>query len=82
MSTLRKMADKGYITISGEALPWVYPTIEALRQQDKTLSEADAEKILKKIGGSSCPVSVSPRQCSSFRSSRQDSRPIARQHVA
>jgi hypothetical protein len=49
--TLRKMAEKGYITISGETMPWVYPTVEALRQQDKTLSKADAEKILRKIGG-------------------------------
>jgi hypothetical protein len=53
MATVRKMADKGYITIQGETMPWVYPTIEALRQQDRTLSEADAKKILKKIGGGS-----------------------------
>jgi hypothetical protein len=51
MATLRKMTDKGYITLQGETMPWVYPTIEALRQQDKTLSDADAWKILKKIGG-------------------------------
>lgn len=51
MATLRKMADKGYITIRGETTLWVYPTIEALRQQDETLSEADATKILKRIGG-------------------------------
>ncbi len=50
-ATLQKMADKGYITIRGETMPWVYPTVEALRQQDATLSEAEAKKILKKISG-------------------------------
>jgi hypothetical protein len=51
MSTLQKMADQGYITTRGQTTPWVYPTVEALRQQDKTFSEADAMKIVKKIGG-------------------------------
>ena len=51
MPTLRKLVEKGYVTISGETFPWVYPTVEALRNQDKELSGAEAKKILKKIGG-------------------------------
>ena len=47
--TLKKMADMGYLSIKGEALPWVYPTIAALLHQDPQLSEAKAKKILKKI---------------------------------
>jgi DNA-binding transcriptional regulator YhcF (GntR family) len=51
MSTLRKLEEKGYVTIKGTAVEWVYPTVEALRQQDKTLSEQEAKAILKRIDG-------------------------------
>ena len=50
MPTLRKLVEKGYVIISGETFPWVYPTVGALLNQDKELSEAEAKKILKKIG--------------------------------
>src|SRR4051812_1133414 len=50
MPTLRKLVEKGYLTIQGETLPWVYPTVAALRKQDPNLSEAEAEKILARIG--------------------------------
>ena len=49
MPTLRKLVEKGYLTIQGETFPWVYPTIAALRHQDPTLSEAQAKKILARI---------------------------------
>jgi len=49
LPTLRKLADKGYLRIEGEAYPRVYPTIEALRKQNPQLSEAQAQKILDKI---------------------------------
>jgi hypothetical protein len=46
MQTLRKLEAKGYVRIEGETFPLVYPTIEALLQQDRRLSETDARKIL------------------------------------
>ncbi len=49
MTTLRKLVASGYLTIKGETFPWVFPTVAALRSQDKNLSEAEAKKILAKI---------------------------------
>ena len=49
MPTLRKLVEKRYLTIRGEALPWVYPTVAAIRKQDKQLSDSDARKILARI---------------------------------
>ena len=49
MPTLRKLVEKGYLTIRGEAVPWVYPTAAALRHQNRKLSEAEAKKILARI---------------------------------
>jgi hypothetical protein len=49
MPTLRKLVDKGYLTIDGEIFPWVLPTVEALRKQDPALSDEEARKILKRI---------------------------------
>ena len=46
---LRKLLDAGYITTSGNIVESVYPTVEALRRQDPRLSEADAEKLLRKL---------------------------------
>ncbi len=50
MPTLRKLVEKGYLTIRSEAVPWTYPTVAAIRQQDRQLSDADAKKILTRIG--------------------------------
>jgi hypothetical protein len=47
--TLRKLVEKGYLTIQGKTFPWVYPTVVTLQHQDPTLSEAQAKKILAKI---------------------------------
>jgi hypothetical protein len=47
MSTLRKLAEKGYVSIQGDAYQWVVPTVAALQQQDPRLSDADAKAILK-----------------------------------
>jgi hypothetical protein len=49
LPTLRKLAAKGYLTIEGDIFQRVYPTLDALRNQDKTLSEVEAKKILKKV---------------------------------
>jgi hypothetical protein len=51
LTLLRKLEAKGYVTIRGETLPWVYPTVAALRHQDETLSETRAKRILRRIGG-------------------------------
>src|SRR6266545_4979445 len=40
---LRRLEAKGYLTISGRTLQWVYPTVQALRPQDPRLSEEDAK---------------------------------------
>ena len=45
---IRKLVELGYVTLEGEMYPVIYPTIEALRQQDPHLSEEDARKILAK----------------------------------
>ena len=46
---LRKLVELGYVTLEGEMYPVIYPTREALRQQDPRLSEDDARKILAKV---------------------------------
>lgn len=48
---LKKLEEMGYVTIEGETYPWVYPTVAALRHQDKQLSKAQADNILKRIKG-------------------------------
>ena len=50
MPTMRKLVEKGYLTIRGKTVPGVYPTVAAIRQQDKQLSDTDARKILARIG--------------------------------
>src|SRR5262245_56796987 len=45
MSTLRKLAEKGYLRIEGDSYPWIIPTVAALRQQDPRLSEPEAKAI-------------------------------------
>ena len=49
-TTIRKLEKKGYVTLQGKALPWVYPTPEALQAQDPELTAADAGAILRKLG--------------------------------
>jgi len=49
LPTLRKLAEQGYITIEGDTYPWVYPTVAALEQQDKTLTQKQAEAILARL---------------------------------
>ena len=49
MPTLRRLEEKGYVRIKGETFPLVYPTIEALRQQDRRLSDAEARQILSRL---------------------------------
>jgi hypothetical protein len=51
MPTLRKLEAKGYVTIEGETYPLIYPTVEALRQQDRRLTKAQARGIVKKLKG-------------------------------
>src|SRR5688572_17289657 len=51
MPTLRKLEAKGYVQIEGETYPLIYPTVEALRQQDRRLTEAKARAIVKKLKG-------------------------------
>lgn len=46
---IRKLVDLGYVTVEGDVYPIIYPTIEALRQQDPRLSENDARRILAKV---------------------------------
>ena len=48
-TTARKLQEKGYVTLQGEALPWVYPTPEALQAQDKELSESQTKAILAEL---------------------------------
>jgi len=43
------LVDKGYVSIAGKTVETIYPTIAALRQQDPTLSEPAARKILARI---------------------------------
>jgi DNA-binding IclR family transcriptional regulator len=43
------LRENGYVTVTGEVLELVYPTIAALRQQDPSLSESEAKRILKRI---------------------------------
>ena len=49
MPTLRKLVEKGYLTIRGESMLSVYPTVAVIRRQDKQMSDADARKILARI---------------------------------
>jgi hypothetical protein len=48
-TTLKRLADKGYLTIEGRVFPTAYPTEAALRKQDPSLSEAAAQKLLRKL---------------------------------
>jgi hypothetical protein len=48
-TTLAKLERKGYVTIQGTAKERVIPTAKALRQQDETLSEEEAKRILKRM---------------------------------
>lgn len=50
MPTLLNLVKKGYLTIRGETMASVYPTVAVIRQQDKQFSDADARKILARIG--------------------------------
>ena len=43
------LVDKGYASVQGQTVETVYPTIAALRQQDPSLSEPAAKKILTRI---------------------------------
>jgi hypothetical protein len=47
--TLSDLVEGGYLTMRGETLPWVYPTATALRHQDPSLSEVEAEKIVANL---------------------------------
>lgn len=47
--TLQRLVDAGYVTISGSVLEMVYPTAEAIRRQNPKLSEADAQRIVRRI---------------------------------
>ena len=49
-SIVRKLEEKGYVTLKGETLPWVYPTPEALQAQDGSLSPQQAQAIVGKLG--------------------------------
>jgi hypothetical protein len=48
-TTLKRLADKGYLTVEGRVFPTVYPTEAALRKQDPSLSETAAQKLLRKL---------------------------------
>src|SRR5436190_11432228 len=48
LPTLRKLADMGYLQLSGETYPRVSPTARALRNWNPSLSEGEARKILRK----------------------------------
>ena len=50
MPTLLNLVEKGYLTIRGETILSVYPTVAVIRHQDKQFSDADARKILSRIG--------------------------------
>jgi hypothetical protein len=49
-SMLRKLEEKGYVTLKGDTLAWVYPTPEALQAQDESLSPKEAGDIVAKLG--------------------------------
>lgn len=46
---VRKLVEAGYVTVEGEVFPIIYPTVAALRQQDRKLTVAQAEAILAKV---------------------------------
>jgi hypothetical protein len=48
-TTLRKLEVGGLITIEGKVYQTIYPTVKMLREQDSTLSSADAEKIIRRL---------------------------------
>jgi len=43
---VRKLEEQGYLTLKSD---FVYPTVDALRWQNPSLSEADAQKLLRKL---------------------------------
>ena len=52
---LRKLEEKGYVTLKGKTLPWAYPTPQALQAQDESLGPKEAEAIMAKLGLKPCP---------------------------
>lgn len=46
-TTINRLVDAGYVEVVGELAEMIYPTAEALRNQDQSLSQAEAEKIVR-----------------------------------
>ena len=47
--TLKKLEAKGYLSLEGTIFPAVYPTVEAVRKQDPSMSAEQAERLLAKL---------------------------------
>lgn len=47
--TLRKLVNTGHLILRGEIISWVYPTVAAIRQQDRQLSELDVKTIVARL---------------------------------
>ena len=48
-STLKRLAEQGWLRLDSKDPQTVYPTVAALRWQDPTLSDAQARKMLRSI---------------------------------
>src|SRR4051812_7969163 len=48
-TSLKKAIDTGLLVVEGKIYPTVYPTTKLLRQQDHTLSEQQAAKLVRRI---------------------------------
>lgn len=48
-TTLKKLADQGYVTIEGAKQQDVFPTVAALKSQDHSLSDNAARTLLRKL---------------------------------
>jgi DNA-binding MarR family transcriptional regulator len=46
ITIVRKLEEQGYVTVKND---FVYPTVAALRWQNPSLSEAEAQKILRRL---------------------------------
>ncbi len=47
--TLRRLEQAGYVTVEGELLPYVYPTVAMLRHQDPKMSADQAEQLIGRL---------------------------------
>ena len=48
-TTLKRLVDKGYLTMEGRVFPTAYPTVAALRKQDASFTDQAAKKLLAKL---------------------------------